>query len=394
MRIALLSPLPPEQTGIADYAAVWRRALEEQGVSVAAPLSGQPPAASALELGWQLQRVDWSRFELAHAELGGGREREFMALEWLARHQPWLKLTATVHDPERLIWRPPGLPRQWPRWLSQGTALLADPLTLARERRLAGRLARLVTLTDTGADCLARRMRLPAERVARIPHGNQALPAAPLPPLPPEGPLRLLYFGFIYRGKGIEDLLDALALLQEEPDTRDRVRLTLAGGAAPDIAFGRSGSYLDSLRQHAIRLGLRRNMLDWRLNLPPEQIPALIQAHHTMVLPYRESRKLAWLGQMRGTSGALSWAAACGRGVVCSNARAFAEEAAHGNGEVYPQGDSAALAWALRGLLLEPQRLARHSASAGELGAERAWPSVAAQFRRLFEAVLTERGHD
>ena len=307
MRIALLSPLPPEQTGIADYAAVWRRALEEQGVSVAAPLSGQPPAASALELGWQLQRVDWSRFELAHAELGGGREREFMALEWLARHQPWLKLTATVHDPERLIWRPPGLPRQWPRWLSQGAALLTDPLTLARERRLAGRLARLVTLTDTGADCLARRMRSLAERVARIPHGNQALPAAPLPPLPPEGPLRLLYFGFIYRGKGIEDLLDALALLQEEPDTRDRVRLTLAGGAAPDIAFGRSGSYLDSLRQRAIRLGLRRNMLDWRLNLPAEQIPALIQAHHTMVLPYRESRKLAWLGQMRGTSGALSW---------------------------------------------------------------------------------------
>lgn len=393
MRIALLSPLPPEQSGIADYAAVWRRALEEQDVSVAAPLSGQPPARSALELGWQLQRVDWSRFDLVHAELGGGHEREFMALEWLARQQPALKLTATVHDPERLIWRPPGLPRRWPRWLSQGAALLADPLTLARERRLAGRLARLVTLTNTGADCLARRMRLPAERIARIPHGNPELPAETLPPLPPDAPLRLLYFGFIYRGKGIEDLLDALALLQEEPDTRDRVRLTLAGGVAPDIAFGRSGSYLDSLRQRAIRLGLRRNMLDWRLDLPAEQIPALIQAHHAMVLPYRESRKLAWLGQMRGTSGALSWAAACGRGVVCSNARAFAEEAAHGNGEVFPQGDSAALAWALRGLLQEPQRLEQHSARAGELGAERAWPRVAMQFRRLFEAALAERGH-
>lgn len=40
MRIALLAPLPPEQTGIADYAAHLRSALRERGLEVLTPLEG------------------------------------------------------------------------------------------------------------------------------------------------------------------------------------------------------------------------------------------------------------------------------------------------------------------------------------------------------------------
>mgnify|MGYP002653794097 CR=1 FL=1 len=77
-----------------------------------------------------------------------------------------------------------------------------------------------------------------------------------------------------------------------------------------------------------------------------------------MVLPYRESRKLAWLGQMRGTSGALAWAIACGRGAITSDARAFAEEIGSGNGAAFAQGDVPALARRIE-LLLEQPRLLR-----------------------------------
>ncbi|MCF5020731.1 glycosyl transferase family 1, partial [Pseudomonas lactis] len=70
MRIALLAPLPPEQTGIADYAAHLRNALIEQGLEVVTPLAG------CLELPEQLKRLqafDWRSVDLVHAELGGGR---------------------------------------------------------------------------------------------------------------------------------------------------------------------------------------------------------------------------------------------------------------------------------------------------------------------------------
>ena len=390
MRIALLAPLPPEQTGIADYAAHLRSALREQGLEVLTPLEGCLDLAQQLQ---RLQAVDWRGVDLVHAELGGGRFAEFQALDYLRRAQPQLPLTATVHDPERLIWRraklffPLTLLERLPHPLPQAAALLADPLTLYEERRLAKSMRRLITLTRLGGDCLRQRMGLKPEQVAVIAHGN--LPIAPVA-LPPLQPLRLLYFGFIYRGKGIEDLLQALARsLSAHPQCRGQVRLTLAGGTAPEMTFDPAGNYLEGLRQLITTLHLG-DVVDWQLDLPSADIPHTIQAHHVMVLPYRESKKLGFLGQMRGTSGALSWANACGRGVITSNARAFAEEVAGGNGITYQQGDIASLSDALNRLILDPQQARQWADHAADIGRQRQWASTAQRFAELFQAAVKE----
>lgn len=390
MRIALLAPLPPEQTGIADYAAHLRSALRDQGLEVLTPLEG------CLDLTQQLQRLhafDWRGVDLVHAELGGGRFAEFQALDYLRRAQPQLPLTATVHDPERLIWRraklffPLTLLERLPHPLPQAAALLADPLTLYEERRLAKSMRRLITLTRLGGDCLRQRMGLRPEQVAVIAHGNLPIDPVALPPLQP---LRLLYFGFIYRGKGIEDLLQALARsLAAHPQCRGQVRLTLAGGTAPEMTFDPAGNYLDGLRQLIASLQLS-DVVDWQLDLPSADIPHTIQAHHVMVLPYRESKKLGFLGQMRGTSGALSWANACGRGVITSNARAFAEEVAGGNGITYQQGDIASLSDALNRLILDPQQARQWADHAAEIGRQRQWASTAQRFAEMFQAAVKE----
>lgn len=394
MRIALLAPLPPEQTGIADYAAVLKASLESAGVDVLTPLAGcgnDPLRAMA-----RVAEFDWTGVDVVHAELGGGRLAEFQALRALRKRFPHLPLSATVHDPERLVWRRASLPwplslvRSWPSPWPQVATVLADPLCLYEERHLASNLNALVTLTKTGRNCLVRRMRLPASKVHVIAHGNQAVQLSPLPPLEP---LRLLYFGFIYRGKGIEDLLDALALVvRRKPQLLPRVSLTLAGGSAPDMAFEPGGSYLDQLRRRIVEQGLE-SLIEWRLDLPAEDIAAQIQAHHVMVLPYRESRRLRLLGEQRGTSGALSWAAACGRGVVTSDARAFAEEVATGNGAIYPQGDVSVLANELERLLEAPERCLQWAERAEQIGRERLWPLTAQRFKALFSSLCEGRDH-
>lgn len=394
MRVALLAPLPPEQTGIADYAVVLKAALEASGVEMVTPLAGcgnDPQRAVA-----RVAEFDWSGVDVVHAEIGGGRLAEFHALRALRARYPNLPLSATVHDPERLVWRRASLPwplslaQSWPSPWPQAATVLADPLCLHEERQLARNLDVLVTLTQTGRQCLARRMRLPEGRVHVIPHGNQVIAPAPLPELEP---LRLLYFGFIYRGKGIEDLLDALALvMRREPRLLSSVRLTLAGGSAPEMAFEPGGSYLEQLRRRIVEQGLE-SLVEWRLDLPAEDIAPLIQAHHVMVLPYRESKKLRLLGEQRGTSGALSWAVACGRGVVTSDARAFAEEVASGNGAIYAQGDVQALAYELQGLLEAPQRSLQWAERAAQIGRERAWPVTAERFKALFSNLCEDGNH-
>jgi glycosyltransferase involved in cell wall biosynthesis len=269
-----------------------------------------------------------------------------------------------------------------PSPLPEMATVIADPLCLREERQLARSMTRLVTLTQAGSVALRQRMGLREEQMAVISHGNLEIPAAALPPLQP---MRLLYFGFIYRGKGIEDLLDALsALFTRQPQLRSRVRLTLAGGSEPEMAFGPSGSYLDQLRLRIRQLGLT-DVIDWDLDLPANSIAEVIQAHHVMVLPYRESSKLKLLGNLRGTSGALSWAVACGRGVITSDARSFAEEVSHGNGMIFPQGNVAALSTALNEICAVPERAAQWAAKASVLGRQRVWSQTAERFHQLFQ---------
>lgn len=386
MHIALLAPLPPEQNGIADYAGHLKHALENLGIQVSTPLRGvgNDPLLAVR----RVAEVDWQGIDLVHAEIGGGRLAEFHALRALRKRFDRLPLTATVHDPERLVWRRAKLP--WP--LSMANAMpsplpeiatvLADPLCLREEQQLARSLNRLVTLTQAGSVALCQRMGLSQQQMAVIAHGNLAIEPVPLPPA---RPMKLLYFGFIYRGKGIEDLLDAMAeLIVRQPELRPRLRLTLAGGSEPEMAFGPSGSYLDQLRLRIRQLGLS-DLIDWDLDLPADGIAEVIQAHHVMILPYRESSKLKILGQLRGTSGALSWAVACGRGVITSDARSFAEEVSHGNGLIYPQGDVPALTDALSQLCTQPELASQWAEHAAALGQQRVWSRTAEHFHQLFQ---------
>lgn len=391
MRLALLSPLPPEQTGIADYAAHFRTSLNQAGVDVLTPLAGQRPIDSlSAARAWVAER-DWRRVDVVHAELGGGRHSEFLTLCALAELPNRPALSATIHDPERLIWKP--VNRVWamvngmsvPRPAKQAVALLSDPVTLMAERRLARQLDGLVALTQTGAGRLIKRMKLPTDHVSVIAHGALTLPQRPLPLLEP---VRLLYFGFIYSGKGIEDLIDAVGkVIAQQPDLAGNVRLTIAGGTAPEMAFGSQGSYLEQLRARVERRGLS-HQVDWELDIDERDIPDLIQRHHLMVLPYRESRKLALLGQMRGTSGALAWAIACGRGAITSDARAFAEEISHGNGAAYRQGDVPALAMQLQDALNKPEVFKQWADRASALAQVRAWPLTGQRFVGHFQRAM------
>jgi glycosyltransferase involved in cell wall biosynthesis len=389
MRLALLSPLPPEHTRIADYAAHFRASLNQAGVDVLTPLAGQRPIDTlAAARAWVAER-DWRRVDVVHAELGRGRHSEFLTLCALAALPDRPALSATVHDPDRLIWGP--VNKVWalvnglsalPHPAKQAVALLSDPATLMAERKLARQLDGLVTLTQTGADRLIKRMSLPADRVSVIAHGARNVPAKPLPSM---DTIRLLYLGAICAGKGIEDLIDALGQVKaKQPELASRLRLSIVGGSPPKLPLGTHGGYLDQLRGHLQRRGLSAQ-IEWEPDVDERDIAALVQRHHLMVLPYRESRQLALLGQMHGTSAALAWAVACGRGAITSDTRAFAEEISHGNGASYKQGDVNALATLIEGVLLKPEILPQWADCASTLAHVRAWRLTGQRFVGHFQ---------
>jgi glycosyltransferase involved in cell wall biosynthesis len=384
MRLALLSPLPPEQNGLADYAAHFRASLNQAGVEVLTPLAGQRPVETlAMARTWVAER-DWRRVDVVHAELGNGRHSEFLILSALASlpHRPALSVTA--HDPERLVWKP--VNRFWatvngmdslPQAVKASVALASDPLTLLAERRLARQLDGLVTFTQTGGGRLVKRMKVPVDRVSVIPHGVVLLPQKPLPPMEA---VRLLYFGFIQQGKGIEDLIDALGRVKtQSPEQAALLRVTIAGGMAPDSALAARTTYLAQLQQRAERRGVL-GQIQWELDVDERDIAELMHRHHLLVLPHHAPRPLALFGQLRSTSRVLAWCIACGRGAITSDAQAFAEEVSHGNGVAYRRGDVAALAVLIQRVLDEPEVLKQWAARAGAMAQERAWAMTGQRF--------------
>ena len=142
MRLALLSPLPPDPSRLAHHAAQFRRALNLGGIDVLTPLVGQRPLES-LEAAraWVAER-DWRGVDVVHAELAPGQRTVYWVLQALARLPHGPALTATVHAPPGLLGQPLHAPfagvyhaRWLPRLTRQASAWLAAPFTRHSARR-------------------------------------------------------------------------------------------------------------------------------------------------------------------------------------------------------------------------------------------------------------------
>lgn len=378
MKIALLAPLPPEPSGIANYAAYLKQSLEQLGVSFVIPPAGLPIK----------QQMDYLRRQgiaLAHAEFGAGLTRYFPLAQRLVH--AGIPVTATVHDPERLVWRTfgNGWLEKLPALAQKAITLLGHPYSLHQEQQLAKRMHRLIPLTTAGADGLQHKLGVDQARICMIPHG---VPDIPPKALPPTQPLRILMFGFLYPGKGIEDLLAAIRLAFDQmPTLAPQLKFTIAGGSKPIMLAGQKVDYVAQLRTKIEQMQLQ-TAVSVQTDFPEAALPELVQSHHLMILPYRDSQKIRLMGRLYATSGALAWAIACGRGALVSDARAMPSEVAYGNGAAFPQQDPTALAAWLQRLVQQPELVGKWADAAQQLAQSRTWPEIGRRYHEVFQQVM------
>lgn len=401
MRLALLSPLPPDPSRLARHAAQFRRALNLGGIDVLTPLVGQRPLES-LEAAraWVAER-DWRGVDVVHAELAPDQRTVYWVMQALARLPQGPALTATVHAPPGLLGQPLHAPfaglyhtRWLPRLSRQASAWLASPFTRHSDRRLARRLAGVLCTSEADATRLARRLRLPRERITVLPQG---LPEAACQPLPP-GPLKLLCLS----GPGqalrpLQDLAAALGQLatQTTPagENLPPWQLTLAGATAASCFEPPRHDPLKRLQTDP-RLKALGERITWQLDPDPQDLPALMAAHHLLVLPERPQ---PW--GLGGTEpGPTSPQAACelalavGRPMLVAQPSGQAEQVASGNGAIYPGADAAALGQVLQDLLTDPERLNAWATQARQQAARRQWPQLSVRYVGFFQQVLARSG--
>lgn len=236
----------------------------------------------------------------------------------------------------------------------------------------------IVVMTETAHTRLLAGYAVDGSRVHVIPHGAATPLAAPSASQRRGGGPRLLTWGLLGPGKGIEW---AIAAMAELSDIEPRPEYVVAGTTHPKVRERDGEAYREMLVDRAGSSTVDVTFDDTYRDLM--SLTELIQSADLIVLPY-DSRDQV-------TSGVLVDAVAAGRPVVSTAFPHAVELLGSGAGIVVPQRDPVALGQAIRSVLTDPSLAASMEAEARRLAPDLAWSAVARRYVELADLVVASR---
>jgi polysaccharide biosynthesis protein PslF len=244
----------------------------------------------------------------------------------------------------------------------------------------------VVVMTDTARERLLAGFGVDADKVIVIPHGAATPPASTSTVAvadaarPGHHRPRLLTWGLLGPGKGIEWAIDAFA---ELADLDPAPTYVVAGATHPKVRERAGESYREMLVDRAARSGSAPSVSFDDSYRDLEALTDLIRSADLVVLPYDSADQV--------TSGVLVDAIAAGRPVVSTAFPHAVELLSSGAGIVVQQRDPAALAAAIRTVLTDADRADAMAAEARRLAPELSWAAVARRYDALGARLLAER---
>lgn len=235
----------------------------------------------------------------------------------------------------------------------------------------------VVVMTAAAGARLNEGYRVDRTKVRIIPHGAWAPRAHHrFDQLDGHARLRLLTWGLIGPGKGIEHMIEAMALLGQRGP---RVRYTVAGVTHPNVLARDGDKYRQSLIRNAWSSGVASAV---RFDDTYRDVPTLrrfVASASMVVLPYDSVDQV--------TSGVLVDAIAAGCPVIATAFPHAVELLSDGAGMLVPHRDPGALAAAVRETLEEPSALRAMTERAQQIAPTLAWSTVADQYLALCDTV-------
>lgn len=233
----------------------------------------------------------------------------------------------------------------------------------------------VVVMTDNARAILRRSYNVKESKVRVIPHGVTAPRAAPA--IAHAGPKRILTWGLMTPGKGLEWGIRAIAQLRESTPS---IEYVIAGRTHPKVLAREGERYRESLQQLIIDLDLTDVVtLDDRY-LDPTQLAELVEGSDVVLLPY-DARDQA-------TSGVLAEAVAAGVPVVATGFPHAVELLGRGAGLIVEHEDPDSIAAAIRLVFEEDGAAERMRDAALRDAQDSSWPAVAERYRAIVDRLV------
>ncbi len=308
MKVLFVTPYPPKIDGIAVHtqrliSALHDNRAEHLDVEVMTTrLPAGPPdevgvhrvlSASPMSI-FRATRVirtlqpDVVHFQYALPAQGVAVLYAFIAAA-VARRQSRVRVVITCHEVRREL--------LVLRWL--GACIFAG---------LGAGADRVVVHTEESRSLLIHRCRVPASKVVVTPLGAERwttsspeVLAETLGRYSDPGRALVVFFGWIHPDKGIEDLIEATALVKEHDEIFEKLDVLICGSVRPRVGlfkhFGKKDvAYEAALHAAVRRLGLR-DVVSFKGFVPDVDVMDLLTQARIVVLPYRDTTQSAVLGQ-------------------------------------------------------------------------------------------------
>ncbi|MAT05337.1 MAG: glycosyl transferase family 1 [Acidimicrobiaceae bacterium] len=367
----ILSTFPPTSCGIATFSAALAAGLIETGASVNVVRCGEPPEAEDVLVVAALHDPELDESARGAAALAALNANDVV----IVQHEYGLydgvdgdsvvALLAEIVVPIIVV----------------AHTVLSRPIPNQRTvlEAVCDRADAIVVMTETARSRLVDGYDVDRSKVSVIPHGA-ATPSAGSGARrrSDDAPPRLLTWGLLGPGKGIEWAIDAL---DELDDVRPMPEYVVAGATHPKVRERQGEAYRSMLVD---RVAASTSPIDVTFDDTYRDLASLnelIESADLVVLPY-DSRDQV-------TSGVLVDAVAAGRPVVSTAFPHAVELLASGAGIVVPQRDPVALGQAIRSVLTQPGLAASMAAEARRLAPGLSWSAVARRYAALGDRVVT-----
>jgi glycosyltransferase involved in cell wall biosynthesis len=372
--VGILSTFPPQLCGLATFAAALSSALEMSGnhVTRVALNDGHSPLpyADAHLVNGQRGAAEHAADVLSQCDVAiiqheygifGGLDGDEVLVVLDALSVPSVVVLHTV----------PVAPTPHQRFVLE---------------EVCRKASRVVVMTGAAGQRLVDKYDVDASTLSVIPHGA-TLPCSightttsQSDSLNTKQKVRLLTWGLLGPGKGIEHTISAIALV---PNLHRRLNYTVAGVTHPNV-FAREGhTYRLDLARRARDLGIAELVTFDETYRDVPTLMRFVASSSVVVLPY-DSRDQV-------TSGVLVDAVAAGRPVIASAFPHAVELLSDGAGIIVPHGDVVALAQAIRSVVEDPCLLTSMTERATSLSPSLSWTSVAEQYSTLCNTLVRVR---